>query len=302
MGENKKSHILIVDDQELFRKSLSNILEHKYTLSTAKTGQMALDKAKEVLPDLILLDVVMPDMSGFDVLASLKDSDETRSIPVIFITSRDCVEDEERGFALGAMDYITKPFHNSIVEARVRTHIQMIEYIRTIEHMCMIDAMTNIANRRYFESQLEAEWDRAVRDKTELSMLMIDLDKFKNYNDKYGHPQGDILLQTIAAILEREVNRPADFVARWGGEEFAVLLPGSDLKGALDVAERIRSSIEKTVIPYSDGTGTKIAVSVGVCSKIPASGGVKEDIVSGADIALYAAKRAGGNGVCFSNR
>lgn len=301
MDKDKKFTVLIVDDEKFNVNILNDILSAKYTTYIAMDGQTALEMAQEIVPDIILLDIVMPSMSGFEVIASLKSSDITRHIPVVFITGRDSVEDEETGFFLGAVDYITKPFHNSIVVARVRNHLQVVEYIRRIEHLCKIDMVTNIANRRSLDDQLRKEWLRSIRSKNSISILMIDLDNFKKYNDMYGHPQGDRLLKTVAEIFGQTLRRPADFVARWGGEEFAVLLPGTDLNGALEVAEQLRINVEQAVILCEDQTKTRITVSIGVNSKYPTRNSSLEQFISLADKALYAAKADGKNKV-FSFR
>lgn len=294
--ENKeKFKILVADHLRANIHDLTQILRPVYTVLVAKDGATALEIARLQQPDLILLDVILPGLSGFEVLSELKNSDLTRHIPVIFITSRDSAEDERKGLYLGAVDYITKPFHNSIVQARVRTHLQNVAYIRTIEHLSRVDVLTNLPNRRFFDAQLRVEWERAVRNKKPLSMLMMDIDKFKDYNDRYGHPQGDLLLKTVAAVFTRELNRPADFVARWGGEEFAALLPDTDLPGALEVAERIRRSVEATVIPYGDGLPTCATISIGIQTLLPTVDSLAEELINGSDQALYAAKHSGRN-------
>lgn len=299
MTDLKKQRILIVDDERTNIMALAQILKPRYEILAAKDGISALKVAEDQVPDLILLDVLMEDMDGFEVLVKLKDSDTTRGIPVIFITGLDNIHDEEKGFFLGAVDYITKPFHDSIVNARVKTHLQMAEYIRTIERRGMVDALTNISNRRGFDEHLDAEWGRARREQTSVSLLMLDVDRFKRYNDKYGHPQGDVLLQNIAKIITRSLRRSSDFAARWGGEEFTVLLPNTQLAGAMDVAEKIRTDVENAIIPNADGTGTNITVSIGACSLIPTIGSTSTELVSGADKALYNAKNGGRNRVCF---
>lgn len=296
MSNGEKFKILVVDDQISNIEALTSILKPTYSVLVAKDGQTGLDVARDNKPDLILLDVIMPGLSGFDVLLELKNSDQTRNIPVIFITGRDSAEDERKGLNLGAVDYITKPFHNFIVQARVRTHLQNVEYIRTIERLCRIDVLTNIPNRRFFDTQINMEWERAIRDKKSISILMIDIDRFKDYNDTYGHPQGDVLLKTVAVIFTQALNRPADFAARWGGEEFTVLLPDTDLEGAMEVAERIRADVEAAVIPYGE-VNTGVTVSIGVNVAQPVSGSSLEEFISLSDKALYAAKNSGRNNV-----
>jgi len=292
---NKEFTILIVDDEKINLDILGGILSPAYNLLIARNGQRAIEIAREHKPDLILLDVLMPGMSGFEVIEKLRESDDTARIPVIFITGLKGAEDEEKGFILGAVDYITKPLHKAIVKARVNTHIRIVDQMRTIERIGLIDPLTKIANRRGFESRLDAEWKRAVREKTSISVLMMDIDKFKNYNDTYGHQQGDEVLKTFADVCMKTLLRPVDFAARWGGEEFVILLPDTDLNGAAEVAERVRKNVEDTVIHTEDGAETGITVSIGVNSLIPDSGALTDDFIKKADQALYKAKESGRN-------
>ena len=298
MSEDEKHTILIVDDETINIRALSQVLRPEYTVYMARDGRTAIETAESVTPDLILLDIIMSDMSGYEVITELKNSDRTREIPVIFITGLSGVEDEEKGFLLGAVDYITKPFNNTIVRARIRQHLQTLRQLRMIKRLGVIDPLTDIANRRGFNERLEIEWAHAIRDKSTLSMLMIDIDHFKRYNDTYGHPQGDVLLQTIAAIFHQTLVRSTDFAARWGGEEFTVLLPGTNTDGALKIAERIRSDVERTAVPRADGSDTHVTISIGVYSQSPQPGDLANDFVTGADKALYAAKNSGRNKVC----
>jgi diguanylate cyclase (GGDEF)-like protein len=297
-GEPKKLSILIVDDEKSNIDVLSHILKEKYKLFIAKNGESALKIARDNLPNLILLDIIMPEMDGFEVLSELKKSEHTSKIPVIFITGQDGKDAEINGLNKGAVDYITKPFHSMIVEARVNTHMKIVEQMRIIERMSIMDELTDLPNRRYFNDQLAREWGRAIRETLSISLLIIDVDKFKVYNDTFGHPQGDTLLHTVAGVFKEALKRPADFVARWGGEEFIMLLPGSDLEGALNVAERVRSSVESTIIPCIDGTSTSTTVSIGVNSERPIIHLPAAGFVSRADKALYEAKESGRNRIC----
>jgi len=298
MNGRKKFSILVVDDEKSNIDVLNHILKEKYKLFIAKGGESAIKIARENVPDLILLDIIMPDMSGFEVLTQLKKSDLTSGIPVIFITGQDSKEDEIKGLTLGAVDYITKPFHNVIVEARIRTHMRIVEQMQIIERMSIMDELTELPNRRYFNDQLTREWGRAIRETASISLLIIDVDKFKVYNDTYGHPQGDALLQAVSNVFKQALKRPADFVARWGGEEFIMLMPGTDLDGAVEVAERIRVGVEETIIPSTDGTSTGTTVSIGVNTERPMINLPVAGFVSRADKALYAAKESGRNKVC----
>lgn len=295
--------ILIVDDEKSNLEILSKILQSNHTVYIAKSGETALMRAEKDNPDLILLDIVMPDMDGFEVLSRLKRNDATRNIPVIFITGLDSVKDEERGFFLGAVDYITKPFHASIVKARVKTHLKIIKQMRTIERFGLTDSLTELPNRRSFDNQLNIEWGRAVRENKPVSLLMMDIDNFKVYNDTYGHPQGDILLKTVADIFVSTLKRTTDLVFRWGGEEFTVLLPDTGMHGAMTVAEKIRANVEAAVVPRLDnGEPTRVTISIGVESVTQFSGISAEDFLHASDQALYTAKESGRNQVAFNTK
>jgi len=295
--ELKKNNLLIVDDENANLKVLSHILGTEYTIYTATNGANAIQKAKELQPDLILLDIIMPEMDGYETLSTIKKTEEIHKIPVIFITGLDSVEDEEKGLSLDAADYITKPFSVPIVKLRVRNQIQIVNHLRTIERLSMIDQLTNIPNRRSFDIRLNVEWKQAIREQTNISLLMMDLDKFKTLNDTYGHQQGDIVLKKAAEVLNMSLRRPADFTARWGGEEFIVLLPNTHLEGALEVAEKIRADVEKTPIVFQDGKEINITISIGVASVAPDKSSSIDAFISNSDKALYLAKEAGRNKV-----
>ncbi|MCL2231486.1 MAG: diguanylate cyclase [Treponema sp.] len=291
--------ILVIDDQESAIAVLTKILSPDYTVYAADNGTEGIKIAEEYVPDIILLDILMTEMDGFAVFAVLKGSEKTRHIPVIFITSLLDEANEERGLALGAADYITKPFSPAIVKLRVNHQIRMIEQLRTIERLSMLDELTDLPNRRSFEARLSSEWSRATREKTPLSILMIDVDRFKDFNDTYGHIQGDIALQAASKVFSQMLKRPGDFAARWGGEEFIVLLPNTDISGAQEIAEQIRKNIETMLIPCYDGMVRNITVSIGVNVQINKKYITIDDFISGADKALYDAKIKGRNRVCF---
>jgi diguanylate cyclase (GGDEF)-like protein len=291
----KEFTILITDDEKMNVDILGGILSPMYNLLISRNGTRALEIAKANKPDLILLDVLMPDMTGFEVIAKLKESDITDKIPVIFITGLTSTDDEEKGFFLGAVDYITKPFNKAIVKARVNTHIKIVDQMRTIERIGLIDPLTKISNRRGFENRLNAEWGRSVREARPISILIMDIDKFKTYNDTYGHQQGDAALKSFAETMSETLKRPVDFCARWGGEEFVILLPGTSADGAAEVAERVRENVEASIIDTEDGGMTKITVSIGVNSLVPQAIDTIKDFIEKADQALYKAKESGRN-------
>ena len=297
MDDNKKNSLLIVDDEATNLKILNHILNPEYIVYSAATGEEALVIAKEKKPDLILLDIVMPEMDGYTVLKDLRSWEETEKIPVIFFSGLSSYEDEEKGLSLDAVDYISKPFSTKIVKLRVRNQIQIINQLRAIENLSMIDQLTNLPNRRSFDSRLSMEWKQAIREKTPVSLLMMDVDKFKNYNDTYGHQQGDVVLKTVAQVFLNSLKRPTDFAGRWGGEEFVVLLPNTPLCGALGIAELIRANVENAVIPCANNSGTKVTISIGVNTQTPVQCCCTDQFISSADEALYIAKQTGRNRV-----
>jgi diguanylate cyclase (GGDEF)-like protein len=299
MDTTRKNTLLIVDDDNSSLMMLSHILEKEYTIRVAPDGASAIRIAEKYIPDLILLDIIMPEMDGYEVFNALYKSEKTAHVPIIFITGLNNNNDEKRGLELGAVDYISKPFDDTIVKLRVHHQIRIVNQLRTIEHLSMMDQLTGIANRRNFDNRLRAEWGRAMRENIPISLLIMDVDRFKDYNDTYGHQQGDKALCLIADVLTRTLKRTSDFAARWGGEEFAVLLPHTDSAGGLAISEQIRKNVEVAEVPCENGDITKLAVSIGVNAHIPTTDCSIGDFFSGADRALYQAKNTGRNRVCL---
>gem|GEM_PF-830826 len=293
-----KNTILIVDDDMTNLTALTQILQKEYAIYEASDGKTAIRLAEEHLPDLILLDVLMPDMDGFQLFAHIQNTAKISRIPVMFITGLNSIEDELKGLELGAVDYIHKPFYDKIVRLRVRHQIQIINQMRIIESLSMIDQLTNIPNRRNFDNRMEAEWGRAVRENFPISFLLIDVDNFKAYNDNYGHQQGDSVLCIIAQVIVRTLMRTTDFAARWGGEEFAVVLPNTDSAGGLEIGERIRRNIEEIEVELDDGSFTKVTASIGINTQKPTQYSSVSEFFAKADAALYEAKSTGKNKVC----
>jgi len=302
---NQKS-VLVIDDTPMQLKVLSKILSPNYNAITAQSGEDGLKLANENNIDLILLDLNMPDLSGFEVLSKMKESEKTKNIPVIFITGSESLDDELAALSLGAVDFIRKPFVSDIISLRVGLHMKLIdqnmkliEQMRIIENQSLIDGVTGAKNRLCFDNVIKSEWSRALREKEWISMLFIDIDKFKVFNDTYGHLNGDICLKTIVDVIQHTVKRGGDYVFRWGGEEFAVLLPNTPIKGALTVAEEIRKAISITPIQL-DGNNTNVTVSIGVGAIIPTHNDYTKDIetfCTNLDKALYQAKSNGRNRV-----
>ncbi|MCL1844891.1 MAG: diguanylate cyclase [Defluviitaleaceae bacterium] len=300
----KKNSILIVDDETVNIMALVDILRNEYTLYTERDGKNCLDTAARLLPDLILLDILMPEMSGFEVLEKLQNDSRTKNIPVIFVTGLSKSDDEVHGFSLGAVDYISKPFSASVVKMRVQHQIKIINLIREIQKLSITDPLTGIGNRRYFNSLIQQEWERAKRNRASISFLIMDIDHFKMFNDKFGHLNGDIVLQSVAHVISAEITRASDKIARWGGEEFAVILPDTDIIGAKKVAENVRAAIESADISLDDGTIQNTTVSIGIHAHVPDHLPKQNDeysainFISDADKALYHAKHTGRNRVC----
>jgi len=298
MHDTDKNSVLIVDDEAANITALTNILSQEYNVYAAKNGPSAIKVAREILPDVILLDILMPEMDGYEVISVLKGLEETRSIPVIFITGLGGDTAEEKGLLSGASDYITKPFHPSIVKLRLQNQIQFSSQFNIVRALSLSDEVTGLFNRRGFDSRLRLELNRANREQTSLCMVLIDIDEFKTYSNEYGHFQCDMLLQTVAKVIKQALKRPLDFVARWGNDEFIALLPDTDLPGALGVAERIRKNIADAQIFCNGGNVTSVTVSIGVNIFSPKQGISVQDFVAGTDEALHAAKKFGRNRVC----
>ncbi|MCL2752874.1 MAG: diguanylate cyclase [Defluviitaleaceae bacterium] len=299
VNEKQRERVLIVDDTPAHLRSLSKILTDLYDVIVAKTGEDAIEMIAKTDIDLILLDLVLPGMTGFEVLAKLKISEETKHIPVIFITSSDNHEDEMQGLALGASDYIRKPFIDIIVKMRIALQIQLIKQMKIIESYGFRDGLTGANNRRSFDQSIVREWSRAARNQEWLGMLMLDVDFFKKFNDTYGHLNGDICLKMVADVMRNTVKRGGDLVFRWGGEEFVVILPNTPLEGAVAVAEQIRENIAKTPM-HIDGEDVFVTISIGVDSIIPKAESRKadfENFYENIDKALYKAKSNGRNRV-----
>lgn len=298
--EKIKNSVLIVDDEAMNITALSHILKQDYTVYVEKDGFGCIEAARELKPDLILLDILMPAMSGFEVITALKKDDETKDIPVIFVTGLNNAQDEEMGFVLGAVDYINKPFSHAVVKLRVKSQMQILNQMRIIHNISITDALTGIGNRRFFYTQLEQEWLRSLRQQNTISFMMLDIDNFKEFNDTHGHLQGDLVLKETAQILKNSLSRAIDKIARWGGEEFAIILPDTSIDGAQNVAERIRATVESHTFKLDGKSHANLTVSIGINCNSPQRTGEYslENFVSDADRALYHAKATGRNKVC----
>ncbi|MBS4097135.1 MAG: PleD family two-component system response regulator [Sulfuricella sp.] len=301
MKNNDRPLILIVDDTPTNIQILAEALRTEYRVKVATSGKTALELADkpESRPDLILLDVMMPEMDGYEVCRRLKENPATHDIPVIFVTAKSDVTDEEQGLRLGAMDYIVKPFHLAIVKARVENHVNLKIKTDLLESLALIDGLTGIPNRRRFDETLESAWKRAQRESTPLALIMTDIDYFKPYNDNYGHGAGDHCLKTVAKALHNSLARPNDMVARYGGEEFVAVLPDTDAEGARQLAERWCAAIAALKLPHRfSAVADHVTVSAGYAALDPVHGQSPKEFLEMADKMLYRAKEQGRNRVC----
>jgi diguanylate cyclase (GGDEF)-like protein len=266
----------------------------------ATDGELGLTAARANLPDLILLDVTMPGISGHDVCRALKEDPATQSIPIIFITALVDADDETHGFDLGAADYITKPFNHAVVKARVRTQLRLKAQADLIASYAFRDGLTGLHNRRSLDQKLEREWHRCQRSGLPLSVALLDVDHFKLFNDTYGHGTGDECLKAVGAALKGCIKRSSDMAARYGGEEFAIILPECDPTAAAAVAEEVRNAIEALAIGHSrSSAGSVVTVSVGIASLVPSEEAIPTDLWVMADRLLYRAKEGGRNRVAL---
>lgn len=302
INPKKKQKILIVDDTVFNIKLLIAALEDDYDISIATNGKDALSVAhSNNPPDIILLDIMMPEMNGYEVCEKLKQEKDTKDIPIIFVTAMQDGKSEEHGLKLGAIDYITKPFSIPIVKAKIKNHLELKRYKDLLKENSAIDGLTQIANRRRFDQAFKIETKRVRRSGSYLSVLMVDIDYFKNYNDTYGHLQGDVCLRKVAQIMKASLNRPGDMVTRWGGEEFAILLPDTDKEGAILIAEKLRKAVADLAIVHETSLVDKVVtVSIGVATSDPADYTSYEKLLEQSDHALYKAKETGRNRISVS--
>jgi len=294
--------ILAIDDSPVQVKLLKQILEEQYEVTTCLTAQDGIAAALTGEFSLILLDVIMPDMDGFAVLKELKEASQTKHTPVILITGLTDVQNEEKGLVLGAVDYITKPFYSLIVKARVDTHIKLFHYQELMRSKAMVDELTGVANRRSYEENSLLRWRDAIRLGLAFSVCMMDIDKFKVYNDTFGHPAGDRVLATVAKTVSMRLRRSTDFFARYGGEEFVAIIVGQDAHRAPEYMEEVRQAVEDLHMPHNPTVSKWVTLSMGGVTVMPKEGDSFDTYLKIADTVLYDAKRFGRNQVKWYRR
>lgn len=298
MKSFESSSVLVVDDDVINIALLENALEEMCRVNAATSGRAALEIIHRDPPDLILLDINLPDLSGYDICSQVKANPETMSIPIMFVTGEGSDESELHGLQLGALDYLRKPFHIALVKARVSNLLELKQKTDLLEVYANIDGLTNIPNRRSFDRHLADEWSHAQRKGRSVGLLFIDIDYFKQYNDHYGHAVGDSCLKRVAACIQRLASRSSDHVARYGGEEFAVVLRECEPEDVVQLCEKLRAGIERLQIRHDKSLAAKVVtISVGAAMAIPSRKDQPESLIVTADESLYEAKKLGRNTV-----
>lgn len=295
-AQERRAVILVVDDEPMNIEILSDILEVDHDILFATSGADALALAESEQPDLILLDVMMPEMNGYETCARLRDNSLTAAIPIVFVTALSTPEDEAKGLEVGAIDYVIKPISPPIVKARVRNLLELKRSRDFWERMSSVDALTGIANRRQFDTVVENEWRRAKRIRQSFGLMLLDVDFFKKYNDTYGHGAGDTCLMQVAGALNATILRPADLCARYGGEEFVCVLPDTPQQGVAEIAERVRDAVESLDIAHKGSAiANHVSVSIGGISVVADFDLTVAQLIEAADKNLYQAKESGRN-------
>ncbi|MDX1297224.1 MAG: diguanylate cyclase [Pseudomonas sp.] len=288
--------LLVVDDQPINIRIINELFRADCDMHMATHGEQAIAVSKTLQPDLILLDIMMAGMDGLEVCRRLKRDPTTAAIPIIFITAKGEENDEALGLELGAVDYISKPLNSAIVRARVKTHLTLKLQNDYLKGLASLDGLTGIPNRRAFDTSLAQAWSQACREGGVLSLMLIDIDYFKRYNDHYGHLEGDKCLRQVAETIAQSVNRPYDMAARFGGEEFACILPQTNLQGALTLAKHIQANIRQLAIAHAGSeVSERLTLSIGVASLQPQVGREPSELIALADKQLYQAKSNGRN-------
>lgn len=295
----RRPRLLVVDDQVINIQALYQAFSADHQVLMATGGEQALALCASKQPDLVLLDVVMPGMDGHEVCRRLKADPATRDIPVIFVTAHSDEAAETLGLELGAVDFISKPINPKIVRARVGTHLTLKAQSDLLRQWVYIDGLTGVFNRRHFDERFQSEWNRAARHGHALSVVLIDVDHFKRFNDRYGHQTGDACLRRIATTLAAGLRRPGDLLARYGGEEFVCVLPETPLEGAMQVAEHLGQLVFDQGIAHAlSEVAQVVTVSLGVCANSVPGITRAEDLLREADAQLYRAKSQGRHRTC----
>lgn len=297
MSKKAQPKILVVDDDPINLQILAQALTEQYQVILANDGKKALELSLSQNPDLVLLDISLPKMDGYQVCRALKNNSKTKNIPIIFITGHDSDESELKGLQLGAADYFTKPFKIPLVLARTAMQIDLKKKTDLLETLVDLDGLTGISNRRMFDRKYAEEWRRAKRRGSSLSLCLMDVDFFKQFNDHYGHAMGDKCLKLIAQELQKVVRRAGEFVARYGGEEFVLIMPDIDEDHAVAFPNQLRQKVVDLAIPHEHSSCSEVVtMSFGIAFTAMTNRKMsKEDLLTAADEQLYIAKNQGRN-------
>ncbi|MGL5007825.1 MAG: GGDEF domain-containing response regulator [Plesiomonas sp.] len=294
-SELRQPLLLLVDDSRASRLLLASILKSFGQIMHASNGEQALLFSRESIPDIILLDIEMPEQSGIDVCQQLQSDPLTQDIPIIFVTGTHDPYKEVEGLAVGAVDFIYKPYHAAIIRARVSTQLKLKRLSDQLRQLVNLDGLTGLYNRRAFDNRLSVELPRHCRSQQPLGLVMIDVDHFKAYNDNYGHLAGDQCLKAIAHCLQQSARRAGDMVCRYGGEEFAIILPTMTLEALHEYGQWLCEQIRALQLPHvSSKTSPYVTISVGIATTMHTGISV-EMLIAHADQALYYAKTHGRN-------
>ena len=288
MTEQKNS-ILIVDDEPMNVTALSHILSSEYEIYIEIDGGGCVESVKKLKPDLVLLDIIMPGLSGFEVIKILKEDPETRHIPVVFMTGLNSAEDEARGFSMGAVDYITKPFNDAIVKLRIKNQINLYNQMRSIRILSTLDTLTGILNRQHINTLLVQTWEKAKTEQTTIGFMVLGIHKFNNITATFGRLCSDILISEVAQVIDKELKETPYTVARWSGDEFAVLLPQTDAENVSIVGESLQEVVKNKDF-YINGQIVELSIHVGTCSAVPSDSITLDDLIANATRSYHRSK------------
>lgn len=293
---DKHGRILIVDDNADDIQVLRNLLHTDYDIAFASSGPSALEECAGAIPDLILLTLATRGIDGFEVCKWLRASEPTRDVPVVFIADAVTEQDEEQGLAIGASDFIQRPFRAALLKARVRTLVRFRQLSERLQTETLDDGLTGLANRQRFDDTLERAWRRCTRTREPVSLILVDVDHFRPYAARYGERNADECLRRVAQVLRRTLGRPDDLVARYDGDQFACLLPGTGSNGATEVAQRILAALVEAAIPSDvSPVAPVVTASIGIAADMPKSWAEPAELVATTASALEQAKADGRN-------